>query len=468
MGGVVMISRRAILLLTVFLFSCMLISALENSEIRELLDATTVRVDLLDENQEIYSFGSGFFVSETGLILTNFHVIEDNLRYGLPIRVKLQNGSTYEADILHFGARRDWAVLQIYSQNKFPFLEFSTEAEILDDIWAAGYPITGNFKITAGMINSYQPDFLGEGLDYYDVSMNFDGGNSGGPVINRDGDVVGMVVAYYTEARAFDFIIPIGEIAEEIYWLRYIYNSVGFIPSYISGVEEVGYLSDFFRITNATGTDIWYLYAMTDEMWDADDFGDDVLGEDILYDGYYYDVDPYVYDWLYDPVYVSYDQLVRIVAEDEAGNYYLTDWYPDSDPWDIVLTADDGIENFVPGSRESAEPEDIAYHSDFFRITNDIGYDIWYLYAMTDEMWDNEELGDDLLGDDILLDGYYVDIDPEINEWLYDPVYSGTEQRIRILAEDDYGDFYLREWYPDTDQWNVIFTVEDWTTEPEQ
>jgi hypothetical protein len=323
---------------------------LENAQIRDLLSATTVRVDLLDTDQEIYSFGSGFLVSETGLILTNFHVIEDNLRYGMPIRVKLQNGSTYEADILHFGARRDWAVLQIYSQTEFPFLDFAGGAEILDDIWAAGYPVTGNFKITAGMINSFQPDFMGEGLDYYDVSMNFDGGNSGGPVINRDGNVVGIVVSYYTEARAFDFIIPIDEVAEEIYWLRYIHGSIGYIPSRISGVEEVGYLGDSFIITNNTGYEIWYLYVITDDMFAAGEPGEDLLGDEILFPGSYVDIGASLYMWLYDPIYVEWDQRLHILAEDLDGDVYYQEWYPDYDSWDISLEFDSLLTDSVESS----------------------------------------------------------------------------------------------------------------------
>lgn len=315
--------------------------ALENSEIREVLDSTTVRIDILDENNEIYSFGSGFFVTETGMILTNFHVIEDNLRYDMPMRVKLQNGSTYEAEIVHWSARRDWAVINISSSSLFPYLEFAEGAEILDDIWAAGFPITGNFKITAGMINSYQPNFLDEGLNYYDVSMNFDGGNSGGPVINDDGDVVGIVVAYYTEARAFDFIIPIEEVTEEIYWLRYMIGSEAYIPSRISGVENVGFDAGVFMITNNTGYDIWYLYVVTDEMWDTEDWGYDLLGSETLYVDYYAEIYPSDVEWLHDPIFVDWGSRLHIVAEDVDGDMYHREWYPDTDSWDIYLEFSD-------------------------------------------------------------------------------------------------------------------------------
>ena len=321
------------------------LSALENSEIREVLDSTTVRIDILDENNEIYSFGSGFFVTETGMVLTNFHVIEDNLRYNMPMRVKLQNGSTYEAEIVHWSARRDWAVINVQSSNPFPYLEFAEGAEILDDIWAAGFPITGNFKITAGMINSYQPDFLDGGLNYFDVSMNFDGGNSGGPVINNDGKVVGVVVAYYTEARAFDFIIPIEEVAEEIYWLRFMIGSQAYVPSRISGVEAVGFDAGVFMITNNTGYDIWYLHILSDEMWEKDEWGEDYLGEETLYVDYYAEIVPSDVEWLCDAIYVDGNSRIHILAQDLDGDVYHVVWYPDTDPWDIYINFEDLLLN---------------------------------------------------------------------------------------------------------------------------
>lgn len=324
------------------------VTALENSEIRELLQRVTVRVDILPESgaSEPYAFGSGFFVSETGLICTNFHVIEDSLRYGYPIRVRLQNGNTYDADIVHWGARRDWAVLQISGRSDFPYVEFAYEPQILDDIWSAGYPVTGNFKIIAGMINSYQPDFMNSGLDYFDVSMNFDGGNSGGPVIDRDGNVVGIVVAYYSEARGFDFIIPIEEVADEIYWLRYLLGSDAYVPYHVSLIEpsvppdaEIP-AGDYFTVINHTGDDIWYLYIVDDILLEEGDLSYDFLGDEILY------LDDRIFipttetSWIDQVINVEWGERLVVFGEDYDGVLYYQEWYPDLDSWEIELTAE--------------------------------------------------------------------------------------------------------------------------------
>lgn len=322
------------------------IIALENAEIRELLQRVTVRVDILPESgaSESIAFGSGFFVSETGLICTNFHVIEDSLRYGYPIRVQLQNGNTYDADIVHWGARRDWAVLQISARTDFPYVEFAFEPQILDDIWSAGYPVTGNFKIIGGMINSYQPDFMHSGLDYFDVSMNFDGGNSGGPVIDRDGKVVGIVVAYYSEARGFDFIIPIEEVADEIYWLRYLLGSEAYVPYHVSQIEpavEPGQeipAEDYFTVVNRTGEDIWYLYIVDDKLLDEGALTYDFLGDEILYTDSYFHILTRETDWVDQVINVVWGERLVIFGEDYDGVLYYQEWYPDLDPWEIELT----------------------------------------------------------------------------------------------------------------------------------
>ncbi|MCF7943405.1 MAG: hypothetical protein K9L21_03120, partial [Spirochaetia bacterium] len=113
-----------------------------------------------------------------------------------------------------------------------------------------------------------------------------------------------------------------------------------YIPSRISGVEEVGYLGDSFIITNNTGYEIWYLYVITDDMFAAGEPGEDLLGDEILFPGSYVDIDASLYTWLYDPIYVEWDQRLHILAEDLDGDVYYQEWYPDYDSWDISLEFD--------------------------------------------------------------------------------------------------------------------------------
>jgi hypothetical protein len=115
-------------------------------------------------------------------------------------------------------------------------------------------------------------------------------------------------------------------------------------------VEEVGYLGDSFIITNNTGYEIWYLYVITDDMFAAGEPGEDLLGDEILFPGSYVDIDASLYMWLYDPIYVEWDQRLHILAEDLDGDVYYQEWYPDYDSWDISLEFDSLLTDSVESS----------------------------------------------------------------------------------------------------------------------
>lgn len=333
-----------LLLLYLVLLGTVSLFGVSNSDVRDTLVSVTVRVDNVDAYGEVYSFGSGFFVAENGLLCTNFHVIEDHFTQGLSLRVLTNDGATHEARPVVWNYERDWALLQIDSYYSPDYLEFAQSVQLLDTIWSAGYPVTGNLKISQGSVSSYQPDFMGSGQNYYDVSMKFDGGNSGGPVINEALEAVGIVVAYYTEARDMDFIIPIDEIVNEIYWARYITGSVAYIPYEISGIipwdEELFDEEYYLSFYNDTGYDIAYLYVLDEQMFYDDQWGSDVLGDYYLYDGDYTTVDPYEYPWI-DAALQDDFSIMTIVAVDDEGDLYIKDFYPALDSWDITITFDD-------------------------------------------------------------------------------------------------------------------------------
>ena len=174
--------------------------------------------------------------------------------------------------------------------------------------------------------------------------MKFDGGNSGGPVINENLEVIGMVVAYYTEARDMDFIIPISEIMQELYWARLITSSSAFIPYEISGIInwDTTIPSDdyFLTISNNTGYDLAYLYLLDDEMLALEDWGEDILGDYYLYDQDFMVIDPYEYPWI-DNALQDVFSIITIIALDVDGDLYMKEFLPDLESWDIELTFDD-------------------------------------------------------------------------------------------------------------------------------
>ncbi len=450
-----------ILCFLLFLTAAFTLTAASNSDIRDLLYDTTVRIDNVDSYGEVYSFGTGFFFSENGLVCTNFHVIEDHFREGLSLRVKTNSGGTFDAVPLVWNYTRDWAVLQVEGYQSDQYLGLETSVELLDEIWAAGYPITGNLKITEGTVSSYQPDFMGSGENFYDVSMKFDGGNSGGPVINDDLEVIGIVVAYYTEARDMDFIIPMGEIVDELYWARQITGSTAYVPDYISGEiweDDSYYYGDSFTITNDTGYEISYLYMLDDDMVDDDYWGPDLLGSYTLSDGDWLTVYPEDYDHIQGQV----DELLgvlTILAVDYEGDMYIKEWWPDLDAWDIELTFDDHESNW--GYLEEYDDDPGYEIGGMVTITNDTGYDLEAIYFVDDDMLDDGRYGDNALWYTDLYDGEYIQVDSDDYPIIGETA-DQTNGSLTILAYDTEGDAYIHDWYPGTDSWSVRLTFADY------
>lgn len=150
-------------------------------------------------NDKVKSSGSGFLISEDGLILTNAHVVKSsNYSDGYSVKVKFTMSDfpekEYEAKIMKYSEDLDISVIKIDGHfSVYNNLEKLGNAQIMDDIMVVGYPLGKNIKATPGVIQSIQSiDNLGEMLD---ISVDVDPGNSGGPVFNEDGDVVGIVTA---------------------------------------------------------------------------------------------------------------------------------------------------------------------------------------------------------------------------------------------------------------------------------
>ncbi len=428
---------RVCLLIALLLFS-MHLFAVSSEAVRDLLTETTVRIDTVDEEGEIISYGSGFFFAENGLICTNFHVIEDYFRESLSLSVLDGSGKSYDAYPVVWNATRDWAVIQIPNYYSEWYLGMGSEVELLDDIWDAGFPVTGNLKITSGSVSSYQPDFMDSGLNFYDVSMKFDPGNSGGPVINDDLEVIGIAVAYYTEARDMDFIIPMAEILDELYWARYITGSTAFVPSYISGEEA----EDAIYITNDTGYEIVYLYILDDEMIDSDDWGIDYLGDFSLPVDEWIPIYPSSFQYIQDQI-DAYFGMLTILAIDEDNDMYVREWFPGLDSWDIIMTFDDYV--FV-------EYDEYEVMEGFLHVTNYTGYPFEALYITSESDLQSGNFTDNLLGNPPLEDWDSLEIDMER--------YSFTESQADLLylvARDTDGDYYIRNIIPSSTEITIDF-----------
>ena len=168
--------------------------------------------------------GSGFIVSEDGYILTNNHVIADAYDGGYEVNVILYNGDSYPATIVGFeDTDSDIAVLKIDAEGLTPVtLGNSADLQVGETVYAVGNPLGElTYTMTRGMVSaldreiSSSDSYTGETstVNMFQIDAAVNSGNSGGPVYNSQGEVVGIVTAKYSSSgiEGLGFAIPIND-----------------------------------------------------------------------------------------------------------------------------------------------------------------------------------------------------------------------------------------------------------------
>ncbi|MEZ5744292.1 MAG: DegQ family serine endoprotease [Sphingomonadaceae bacterium] len=176
------------------------------------------------QTREAQSLGSGFIVSADGYVVTNNHVVAPNGRNGEieSITVTMPDGTEYDAKLVGRDAASDLAVLKMSANKSFPFVKFgdSSKARVGDWVLAIGNPFGLGGTVTSGIISAvYRNTGSGTAYDRYiqtDASINR--GNSGGPMFDMDGNVIGINNAIFSPTGGsvgIGFAIP-AEIAAPI------------------------------------------------------------------------------------------------------------------------------------------------------------------------------------------------------------------------------------------------------------
>ncbi|MFO7847584.1 MAG: trypsin-like peptidase domain-containing protein [Balneolaceae bacterium] len=159
--------------------------------------------------------GSGFIISDDGLVVTNQHVVGNNPS---EIMISTIYGSSYRAELVGSDELTDIALLKIESNEAFPFIELSNSDDVRVGEWAIalGNPFglfeDGQPTVTVGVVSAKNRDFRPDPsnprvyMDMIQTDASINRGNSGGPLLNSEGEVIGINTFIFTGGTGSGFV----------------------------------------------------------------------------------------------------------------------------------------------------------------------------------------------------------------------------------------------------------------------
>ncbi|TWU41422.1 Periplasmic serine endoprotease DegP precursor [Novipirellula aureliae] len=169
-----------------------------------------------DSFRQVNGMGTGVIIDPRGYVITNYHVVEDVD----DILVTLSNGETTTADLVTARVRDDLALIKVKSNSPLPTIPRGTSSDLMvgESVIAIGNAYGYVHTSTKGIISALHRDVpVNETQEYRDliqVSAGINPGNSGGPLLNIDGEIIGINVAVRVGAQQIAFAIPIDQVIE--------------------------------------------------------------------------------------------------------------------------------------------------------------------------------------------------------------------------------------------------------------
>jgi len=185
--------------------------------------STKTTVNVFGQPTSMAVSGSGFIISEDGYILTNYHVIEYSVLYGDEITVMTSDAQHHSCRIIGYDKQNDIAVLKIEGSEFYP-VTFGNSDDIIvgETVFPIGNPLGELlYTMTSGIVSALDreiattPNFKISAFQF-DAAVNE--GNSGGPVYNEFGEVIGIVTAKYASdgVEGLGFAIPINNVLDMV------------------------------------------------------------------------------------------------------------------------------------------------------------------------------------------------------------------------------------------------------------
>jgi S1-C subfamily serine protease len=162
--------------------------------------------------EQLRGLGSGFILDKSGIILTNAHVVDQADK----VTVRLKDGRTFEGKVQGIDEVTDLAVVKINAGDDLPVAPLGSSDNVQVGDWAiaVGNPLGFDNTVTLGIVStlkrsSAQVGINDKRLDFIQTDAAINPGNSGGPLLNGQGEVIGINTAIRADAMGIGFAIPI-------------------------------------------------------------------------------------------------------------------------------------------------------------------------------------------------------------------------------------------------------------------
>jgi serine protease Do len=197
--------------------------------------------------RRVNGMGTGVIVDEQGYILTNHHVVDGVQK----IQVTLADRSTYVARVIAYDAATDLAVIKIDAQAELPVIQIGTSSDLMtgEPVIAIGNAYGYQHTVTRGIVSAlHRTVQVTDAQSYEDLiqtDASINPGNSGGPLLNIDGEMIGINVAVRAGAQGIGFAIPVDkamQVAAELLCtqrVNHVWHGIVSRPTYASETSGV-------------------------------------------------------------------------------------------------------------------------------------------------------------------------------------------------------------------------------------
>ena len=248
-----------------------LTAELTAEQIYRLASPAVFYIEIYDEDEELIKTGSGFFINESGMAVTNNHVITG----ASSAKITTDNGEEYDvAGIFDCNRKKDIALIMVEGSG-FPYLEFADSEKLQTGatVYTLGSPLGLQASYSQGIVSQSLREI--EGAEYIQIDAPISSGSSGGALLDSRGRVVGVTSATAVGAQNINLSVPINFIysldRSEYVPLKSILNTVSHYPDYEPAPDFGAFygVKPFDTVSNR-GRTTTYSYRLSDLPDDAD------------------------------------------------------------------------------------------------------------------------------------------------------------------------------------------------------